>query len=88
MSDRVRVTPLYEVAKKLRNSDDEMVLQYCRYNYGTGCTSELLFRFIRRGPNGNLKAQRGQAGIPDLKTVKELTDKLIFAYPFLGENKK
>lgn len=65
-----RVTTLVEVSKKLKGGET-LCLQQAIYDYGDG-TKDLAFRFIKRGGDGKLKAQRGQAGIPDLDIAEGL----------------
>ena len=49
-----------------------LCFQYCEYQYSNG-SSEKGYRFIWRRPNGNLQAARGQARIPSLDDIMELT---------------
>ena len=49
-----------------------LCFQYCEYQYSNG-SSENGYRFIWRRPNGNLQAARGQARIPSLADIMELT---------------
>lgn len=49
-----------------------LCFQYCEYQYGDG-SSQYGYRFIWRRPNGNLQAARGQARIPSLADILELT---------------
>lgn len=67
-----RVVVLFE--EIVEGKGDSLCLQFCRYCYDDG-TTDTAYRVIRRSREGNLKAQRGQAGIPDLNTLKSLVDK-------------
>lgn len=49
-----------------------LCFQWCQYNYDDGHT-ENGYRFIWRRPDGTLQAARGQARIPSLKDIHELT---------------
>lgn len=59
-------------AKKGVEGDWILCFQYCRYEYGDG-EVENGYRFIWRRPNGNLQAARGQARIPSISDILELT---------------
>lgn len=67
MSKRMRksatstmVQVIHEVWKLLPDGE-KLCYQSCTYHYPEG-HSDNRYRFIRRDANGNLKAQRGQAG--------------------------
>ena len=68
---QARVVILNEVSK-----GDEgawrLCFQYCRYEYGDD-TEDMGYRFIWRRPNGNLQGARGQARIPSVADINELT---------------
>ena len=66
-----RVVVLKEVMKGAPG-DWRLCFQYCRYEYGDG-SEEAGYRFIWRRPNGNLQGARGQARIPSLADIQELT---------------
>lgn len=67
-----RIVSTREVSEKLEGDEiDTLCLQKCIYQYPDGSTDEY-FRFIRRGPDGKYRAQRGQAGIPDLLIIERL----------------
>lgn len=69
-----RIIRTLEVSEQLKRSEgevDTLCLQQCIYQYDNGDSDEY-FRFIRRGPDGKYKAQRGQAGIPDLYIIDRL----------------
>lgn len=70
-----RVVVLNEVCK---GEQGEWVLcfQFCRYEYGNG-TEQNGYRFIWRRPNGNLQGARGQARIPSVADMLELTSKAM-----------
>lgn len=70
-----RVLPLVEVSKTLE-SGESLCLQQAVYQYDDAGCSDLAFRFIRRDIDGKLKAQRGQAGIPELDDAIELIKKM------------
>lgn len=63
-------------AKKGVEGDWILCFQYCRYEYGDG-VEENGYRFIWRRPNGNLQAARGQARIPSISDILELTSVAI-----------
>lgn len=75
-----RVRVLREVSSKLEDGDS-LCLQQVFYDYSGNNEGDLAFRFIRKGPTGNLKAQRGQAAIPNLtlaaRLIEELEKKMI-----------
>lgn len=52
--------------------DWRLCFQWCEYIYDDGST-ENGYRFIWRRPDGSLQAARGQARIPSLKDINELT---------------
>ena len=68
--NQTRISIIDEVSIKLK--EETLCLQYCIYDYGDNDRNKA-YRFIRRDPEGRLKPQRGQAGIPNL----ELVDKLL-----------
>lgn len=68
---QARVVVLHE-AKQGKEGDWVLCFQYCRYEYGDG-SEENGYRFIWRRPNGNLQGARGQARIPSIADVQELT---------------
>ena len=70
MSEVTRVTPLFEVSRELP-SGEKLCLQQAVYIYPDK-TQDLAFRVIRRDAKGNLKAQRGQAGIPELEMLEDM----------------
>lgn len=53
-----------------------LCFQYCTYKYDDG-NEENGYRFIWRKPDGTLQAARGQARIPSLADIYELTAKAI-----------
>lgn len=74
----VRIQVLKEVREKL--SDGEyLCLQQVVYPISKedGVTfSDIAFRFIRRDAKGHMKAQRGQAAIPDIDLIITLANKM------------
>lgn len=78
MSKQTRITVLLEVTAKIPGGDT-LCLQQALYNYGDG-TKDVMFRFIRRDPNGNMKSQRGQAGIPNLAVITKLVTRMGGVY--------
>lgn len=66
-----RVVVLNEVKKGIEG-EWNLCFQYCRYEYGDG-TEQKGYRFIWRRPNGNLQGARGQARIPSVADILELT---------------
>lgn len=70
-----RVIVLNEVTK---GTEGNWILcfQYCKYEYGDG-TNQNGYRFIWRRPNGNLQGARGQARIPSIADILELTSRAI-----------
>lgn len=70
-----RVQVLREVQRKL-NDGETLCLQQVFYDYGGDGEGDLAFRFIRRNGKGHLKAQRGQAAIPNLRVAGELIQEL------------
>lgn len=75
MAKQGRVVILNEV-KQHNNSDWCLCFQYCRYEFGDG-TEQNGYRFIWRRPDGSLQGARGQARIPSLADIQELTAKSI-----------
>jgi hypothetical protein len=69
-----RVQVLRESKMKL-NDGETLCLQQVFYDHGEGA-GDLAFRFIRRDAKGHMKAQRGQAAIPDLKMAGQLIEEL------------
>lgn len=65
------VKVLNEVTTGATN-DWRLCFQWCEYIYDDG-SSENGYRFIWRRPDGSLQAARGQARIPSLKDINELT---------------
>lgn len=53
-----------------------LCFQYCTYKYDDG-NEENGYRFIWRRPDGTLLTARGQARIPSLADIQELTAKAI-----------
>jgi len=74
---QTRVVVLNEV-KKGDQGDWNLCFQWCRYEYGGG-TEQNGYRFIWRRPNGNLQGARGQAVIPSIADIMELTAEAIKA---------
>ena len=73
---QARVVILNE-AKKWNPGEWILCFQWCRYEYGDG-TEERGYRFIWRRPDsGNLQGARGQARIPSIADIMELTAKAI-----------
>lgn len=66
-----RVVVLNEV-RKGTEGDWTLCFQYCRYEYGDG-EEQSGYRFIWRRPNGHLQGARGQARIPSVSDILELT---------------
>ena len=73
-----RIVIIEEVSETLSTNGekDDICFQYCEYQYDDG-GSDFYYRFIRRGPDGKYKAQRGQCGIPDLNIALRLVIKMI-----------
>jgi hypothetical protein len=69
-----RIHIIEEVKKKLK-SGEYLCFQYCIYDYGNG-NKEKAFRTIRRDKDGNLKPQRGQAGVPRIEDLEYLITKM------------
>ena len=69
---QARVVILNE-AKKGSPGEWTLCFQWCRYEYGDG-TEDMGYRFIWRRPDsGNLQGARGQARIPSIADIMELT---------------
>lgn len=69
-----RVTVLDEVKEKLKDgTDDFLCLQRVLYVHPE--FNENGVRFIRKGQDGKMKAQRGQANCLSIKIIKNLTDR-------------
>lgn len=67
-----RVKVLHEVPK-LHNIDNwTLCFQHVRYEYADE-TEQEGYRFIWRRPNGNMQGARGQARIPSIAKLLELT---------------
>lgn len=62
------------IKETIKGSEDSwrLCFQYCEYQYGDGSV-QYGYRFIWRRPNGKLQAARGQARIPSLADILELT---------------
>lgn len=75
MVSQARVVILNEV-KKGEADEWSLCFQWCRYEYADG-TEEQGYRFIWRRPNGNLQGARGQARIPSIADILELTSQAI-----------
>jgi len=63
------------VIKEVTNGvigDWHLCFQWCQYNYDDG-SNQSGYRFIWRRPDGTLQAARGQARIPSLTDINELT---------------
>lgn len=74
-----RVVVLNEVRNDNVNPGEWcLCFQYCRYEYGDG-TEENGYRFIWRRPDGTLQGARGQARIPSIANILELTAKALKA---------
>jgi hypothetical protein len=73
-----RIVIIDEVAETLTTNGekDDICFQYCEYQYDDG-GSDFYYRFIRKGPDGKYKAQRGQCGIPDLSITLRLVIKMM-----------
>jgi len=69
-----RVQVLREAKRKLTDGEF-LCLQQVYYDHGDG-EGYAAYRFIRRDVKGHMKAQRGQAAIPDLKLIGELQSEL------------
>lgn len=69
-----RVVVLNEV-RKGEPGDWQLCFQRCRYEYNDaeGSPEQEGYRFIWRRPNGNLQGARGQARIPSIADIMELT---------------
>jgi len=74
---QARVVIIHEVMKG-KEGEWRLCFQYCRYEYGDG-TEENGYRFIWRRQNGNLQGARGQARIPSVADMLELTAAAIRA---------
>lgn len=72
-----RVVILNEV--KIGNpGEPNLCFQYCRFEYGdANNTEENGYRFIWRRPDGSLQGARGQARIPSLADIQNLTGKAL-----------
>ena len=72
-----RVVVLNEVRNDNVNPGEWcLCFQYCRYEYGDG-TEDNGYRFIWRRPDGTLQGARGQARIPSIANILELTAKAL-----------
>ncbi len=76
MAKQTRVVVLNETSLKDFDNDWTLYFQYCRYEYSND-TEQLGYRFIWRRPDGRLQAARGQARIPSIADIQELTAKAI-----------
>jgi len=68
---KTRVVVLSEVTERLLDGET-LCFQHVIYDHGKGERSKPCYRFMRRDSNGNLKAQMGQAAIPDIWTALRL----------------
>ena len=64
---------LYSYKTRRYPSGWTLCFQWCLYDYENGETDKG-FRFIWKTPQGKLQAARGQARIPDIETIHELTE--------------
>ena len=69
-----RVQVLREVKRKLEDGET-LCLQQVFYDHGQG-EGDFAFRYIRRDEKGHMKAQRGQAALPNLDLAGELISEL------------
>lgn len=76
------ITATVEILEETSSSATEngytLCFQYCVYHYSDG-TEQKGYRFIWRRPDGSLQAARGQARIPSLSILQELTNKALAA---------
>ncbi|CEK33592.1 hypothetical protein UMC2_08421 [[Clostridium] sordellii] len=61
-----------------RKGEWSLYFQYCKYNYADGKTQKG-YRFIWRTPEGKLQAARGQARIPSVAEILNLTSQAMEA---------
>ena len=65
----------------------KLCFQWCLYDYENG-KSDKGFRFIWKTPEGKLQAARGQARIPDIDAIHELTEQAKKAgWAYKGDEK-
>ena len=70
------VKVLEETSSSATENGYTLCFQYCAYHYSDG-TEQKGYRFIWRRPDGSLQAARGQARIPSLSVLLELTSKAL-----------
>lgn len=74
---KTSVFVLNSVECKVDNgTGDSLCYQKVIYQYDDGANSQPCYRFIRRGSDGKLRAQRGQAAIPSSKVAIDLIEKM------------
>jgi len=66
--ERIMARVEFDEEERTRVGDWTLCFQRCMYHYDDGSTEEG-YRFIYRKENGNLQPARGQARIPDAKTL-------------------
>lgn len=67
---------IMEEVKKGKEGDWILCFQYCTYQYSDGA-EEKGYRFIWRNTEGKLQPVRGQARIPSVADILELTSQAI-----------
>jgi len=73
MASQARVTVVEDVSKDFPNGWG-LHFQWCIYKYSNG-TEQRGYRFIWTRPDGTLQAARGQARIPNMEIIVQLTEK-------------
>ena len=68
---RANVDKIHEVSTQMA-SGWTLCLQWARYNYDDGSSSQMGYRFIYRRLNGSLQAAMGQARIPSAVDIFRL----------------
>lgn len=72
---KTKVIVLKEVGQKLKDGDT-LCLQQVIYSNDEGSNDNPCFRFIRKDSKGKMKAQRGQAAIPNLEILDSLRKRM------------
>lgn len=82
-----RIHVIDSVQKDDYESGWVLCFQWCLYDYENG-KKDKGFRFIWKTPEGKLQAARGQARIPDIDAIHELTEKAKRAgWAYKGDDK-
>ena len=72
---RVKVIEEVRTADPKESGKWELAFQWCRYIDQDDGSSYHGYRFIWYRPNGSLQAARGQARLPSIRLIRELTER-------------